>query len=277
MFTVVAAVPMSFSYEENMDAVNRFANSTEYKAYNFDLTNPNKATHELAGRELVNKMHQWCTYSMMCLMDTLILSIIVLFSLHATSFRGPSFMGNKISQEMFFAWWRFMRWLVFLALMLTLLGLIAGFASLLYIYQLKAPDFGCIGVARKQCYNWKIGLNHPWGTFNNAGWIALLGFGCFGALLAGSAATLFKRWKFETIRDREMIGCREHELFEYISKACSGADGIEKDRIHLAVYILMSDGYDIRSLEEEFSYINWNDYSDFPVRVKQRLKMKLSV
>ena len=54
--------------------------------------------------------------------------------------------------------------------------MIAGFASLLYIYQLKAPDFGCVGVA-KQCYNWKIGLNHPFGTFNNAGWIALHGFG----------------------------------------------------------------------------------------------------
>ena len=102
--------------------------------------------------------------------------------------------------------------------MLTLLGLIAGFASLLYIYQLKAPDFGCVGVARKQCYNWKIGLNHPWGTFNNAGWIALLGFGCFGALLAGSAATLFKRWKFETIRDREMTGCRNTSCLSTFQK-----------------------------------------------------------
>ena len=38
-----------------------------------------------------------------------------------------------------------MRWLVFLALILALLGIIAGFASLLYIYILKAPDFSCIG------------------------------------------------------------------------------------------------------------------------------------
>ena len=170
-----------------------------------------------------------------------------------------------------------MRWLVFLALILALLGIIAGFASLLYIYILKAPDFSCIGLARKQCYTWKIGLNHPWGTFNNMGWITLFYLGFIGTMLVGSMATLFKRRKFEAIRDRETIGCRDHELFGYISKACSGADGIEEDRIYLAVYILMSDGYDIRSLEEEFAYINWSDYSDFPVRVKQRLKMKLSV
>ena len=95
------------------------------------------------------------------------------------------------------------------------------------------------------------------------------------ALLAGSAATLFKRWKFETIEGAN-DWLQGTALFEYISKACSGAEGIEKDRIHLAVYILMSDGYDIRSLERRIFIHKLECTSDFPVRVKQRLKMKLS-
>ena len=60
-------------------------------------------------------------------------------------------------------------------------------------------------------------------------------------------------------------------------KICKGSQGIEEDQINLAVYILKSHGYTTDSFEAEFNYIDWNDYSDFPIRIKQRLKMFLSL
>lgn len=85
-----------------------------------------------------------------------------------------------------------------------------------------------------------------------------------------------KRRTFFKIRQRESKLCINHEMFDYISTACNGADGIDNDQIQSAAHILIVHGYTKDTFEAEFKYISWNDYSGFPIRIKQHLKMFLA-
>ena len=69
------------------------------------------------------------------------------------------------------------------------------------------------------------------------------------------------------------------QLFNFLKDICTDGtslvQGIERTDLKRAAHILKLNGYNEASFKSEIKVIDWNDYPSFPIRVKQRLKLKL--
>ena len=224
--------------------------------------------------DLFNKMQMWTTGAMMSLMMSLVFCVILLVSLNSTSFRGPAETCGKINSEMFHAWWLWMRIPMLISTFCCIAGVAMTFSSFAYIYILKAPDFSCQNVRRHVCWN-NLSLKSPWGAYQYAGWIVLVGGAFFGGLLIASLALTFKSRQYVDIQRRERLAIQSNELYGYLKACCEKAHGIPDIWVKQGAFLLKELGYNIESLLNEFDFIDWEDIPGFPVRVKYCLKMKI--
>ena len=153
-------------------------------------------------------------------------------------------------------------------------GVAMTFSSFAYIYILKAPDFSCQNVRRHVCWN-NLSLKSPWGAYQYAGWIVLVGGAFFGGLLIASLALTFKSRQYVDIQRRERLAIQSNELYGYLKACCEKAHGIPDIWVKQGAFLLKELGYNIESLLNEFDFIDWEDIPGFPVRVKYCLKMKI--
>jgi hypothetical protein len=213
------------------------------------------------------------------LLSATILSCIVLVLLKSTSFRSPSSTSNKISVDMFKAWYSMIRIPYLCAFCLCVIGSVNMFRAMEFVIGRKFPDYTCKDEMGFTCfYTVPAPSGSVWGRFFSDGVIYVCIFS-FVAFCLGSVALQRKRKKFAAITttmDSLFLSGRPMDLKNFIFCSVleekSGDIGISEEDINIAVLGFLQHGmYSKEIIEEEIDFIDWADYEGFPVRIKQRL------
>jgi len=209
MLSVIVGFSSAYSFEDYKDAIGRMndAEDDEY-ADGYGLIN-----YEFFGYTKWTYYEQYYKYyfcALYMLGISLILVVLIIMLISHTSFEGPN---GKFNELMLNAWWGWARWVVLIASLLMILGLVLFFFFLNITWFLMAPDkskeqIKTKGEARK--YPWMWFIEGSPGLYGS-GWAVVVMVPCFFVCLVMLSQALTNKHRAYISEREEFFGQRSLE------------------------------------------------------------------